>query len=861
MPVVFNPRQGGFQSVAPKNKIEEAIDKYQEDKTLPQLPQRNSGGGSSSRRRGEQRQAEERKNQLEKQQRQLKLQEERQKAEQLRQAELQRLALEQARVQTLEQQRQIAILNQRNQDYYQVQPKKSSGAELQPYKSSDYLNENRVQSGGFFGWVGKMLGLGKETKVYQKTGETGTIIKGEYDPIYIKSDKEQAKEMITINPELSPTKREFEKRLGERIGKEVEAELKAKYEQKLSNELDRVRNQLQDKVNRGGLNVELANKMLKEINDEQYNKINKEYETEFNKKIDEKFNSPDYKRQMAIKENFDTKVARSYGRDAGEELKKVANVAVDVGVGLLAQEVGAVYFTAKGASDISKGAKKDIIIAETDKQGNIFVPQYPTVKKSEETKRGTQYLTFGAISSATIPSALVRRAGTEQLRELSKQRFSISGEELLKTEQGSLLRVRAERSIGSAKQEVEFLSPQFKISKGGKIGKTESGQEVVLEKGEEFTSFFITKGKSRVKAVNPLDQNRILDTTQTFGGGGRAFPTKNIKIGTSREGTKVTKELADFQGTFGGGYLEFDKSGKLKPFKFIGGAKEEGDVIKLISGEPTRKRLTESTISLRGEVKATGEIRKIPKQQDITFVSGTGVKDTGTSLLQGAKEETIISNVVEQVGKEQSLFQPAKETFKVTTKPPKSIIGTSKQSTVQEESILSRPTTSQLTTSTSIFEDTIQKPKDTGASGITSGGGLLTRTKETQITTPLLDQPISQIERQKVTNNLIPNFKTPTPVQPRPVPDGIFGLPNLGKVEVGGGQRRQPDRGGLFGKAKYNPSLGSVLTGKKRKVTQKEAESLAEGKYIGLELRPMIEIEDKKTKRTKSKKKDSLGIF
>jgi hypothetical protein len=73
-----------------------------------------------------------------------------------------------------------------------------------------------------------------------------------------------------------------------------------------------------------------------------------------------------------------------------------------------------------------------------------------------------------------------------------------------------------------------------------------------------------------------------------------------------------------------------------------------------------------------------------------------------------------------------------------------------------------------------------------------------------------------------------------------------FGLPFapiLGNVEVGGGQRTARERTGLFGKAKYNPSLGSVLTKTKaKKVTEKEFIALTNKKYKGLGLRPIIKV-------------------
>ncbi len=53
MVVIYNPRQGGFQSVAPSNPIEKAIDKIA---PTPQLPNNNSNRSSNRNRSNQSRQ-------------------------------------------------------------------------------------------------------------------------------------------------------------------------------------------------------------------------------------------------------------------------------------------------------------------------------------------------------------------------------------------------------------------------------------------------------------------------------------------------------------------------------------------------------------------------------------------------------------------------------------------------------------------------------------------------------------------------------------------------------------------------------------------------------------------------------------
>lgn len=77
-----------------------------------------------------------------------------------------------------------------------------------------------------------------------------------------------------------------------------------------------------------------------------------------------------------------------------------------------------------------------------------------------------------------------------------------------------------------------------------------------------------------------------------------------------------------------------------------------------------------------------------------------------------------------------------------------------------------------------------------------------------------------------------------TTIIPPPIPTGVFG-----SIQVGGGQRRQPERTSLFRQTAYNPSLSNVLLKKKGiKITKEEYKRLSKKKYSGLEERPLFEI-------------------
>lgn len=128
------------------------------------------------------------------------------------------------------------------------------------------------------------------------------------------------------------------------------------------------------------------------------------------------------------------------------------------------------------------------------------------------------------------------------------------------------------------------------------------------------------------------------------------------------------------------------------------------------------------------------------------------------------------------------------------------------------------------------------------------GSPTIQKTRVEQVVTPAILPNQGLIQKP----TLIPVLERPLPPRPipqnRPIFDKPFGfglptLPNLGKIEVGGGQRVAGQRTGLFGKTKYNPSLGSVLTrAKAKKVTEKEFIALTNKKYKGLGLRPIIKV-------------------
>lgn len=154
-------------------------------------------------------------------------------------------------------------------------------------------------------------------------------------------------------------------------------------------------------------------------------------------------------------------------------------------------------------------------------------------------------------------------------------------------------------------------------------------------------------------------------------------------------------------------------------------------------------------------------------------------------------------------------------------------------------------------------EDVLVKEKTKMQTPVINTARLLTiervKTKTAQVpaisTLQLLEQPLQLQQRA-----FIPSLITPFKFAPRlDIPSTFFGmpiLPNLGEIQTGGGGRSREERTGLFGKTKYNPSLGSVLLRTKaKKVTAKEYERLSGLKFSGLGLREQVEISNKKKKK------------
>ena len=101
-----------------------------------------------------------------------------------------------------------------------------------------------------------------------------------------------------------------------------------------------------------------------------------------------------------------------------------------------------------------------------------------------------------------------------------------------------------------------------------------------------------------------------------------------------------------------------------------------------------------------------------------------------------------------------------------------------------------------------------------------------------------------------------PQIVKPRIQTPITTPDitGFFGLPGLGVPKTGGGQRAKEKKTKGSFKAKYNPSLGSVLFRQEtKKVTKEQFKLLSKKQHFGLMSRSSLEIVPDKKKKKKKK--------
>lgn len=252
------------------------------------------------------------------------------------------------------------------------------------------------------------------------------------------------------------------------------------------------------------------------------------------------------------------------------------------------------------------------------------------------------------------------------LKELKKQPFKISTPSYIKNERGDIYAVVfGERisSSGKAKQTVEYTTL---ISKGGRpdrLGITESGSNILLEKGFEkyYGQTTFNRGKVTTKLTTKIFNKEF--TTQSvvpFKAGFRATPLDitSLTIGNKNLRSVFPEGTSASAGNF---YVTTKKGFKTSGFYSI--AKETPEGISILGGRPTKALLGFKGIKLQGKVDYLGSVLRtgypevnLPKE-----LGGTGSRPSSSgnglqldfkpsSILQEATGKTANAFIIKEAG-------------------------------------------------------------------------------------------------------------------------------------------------------------------------------------------------------------------
>lgn len=591
-------------------------------------------------------------------------------------------------------------------------------------------------------------------------------------------------------------------------------------------------------------------------------------QAEFQKEFQKELNNLGY--EQKIKDNQDFKInIKDYYKTPGDKISSKKEIAIDALASLT--PLSPVYFAGKTGYYAAKAQKEDIFLLEKDSKGNPFVPLYPDVYKQSESGYNADIyagVLAGEALIGSINNPIVKQAQKELLQDLSKQRFKISGQELFNNEKGSFVKVYGERSLpnGFAKQTIEFNLPSFVVKKGDIVGVSESGSEVILKKGDEFSSFFITKGKANTKVVNYIDTNMVFKNSETFSGGGRI---RGVDASITLKNPKTKTGLLfdeDIKAGVGKGYL--NTNGKTKQFPIYGLGKETDEGYNVLSGRLRKGILSNDIpkigIKLRGNIESYGTIKKSPiklidSETDSfgTTILGGGKSSSKSVFKTDSKTSLATGNIVKELESELNLG------LNTQTKQLKNTRNYSKKGATLNIFNDGKQKSITTTKSRNIFSESL-KPlslnlennntkQNTNLKLFPLTKNVFKNRSNNRSRTGIFEIPALKLE-QKQTNrlrtparNFIPNnpgfgrnFTYGTPLPPLSIPK--FQLLDYGRSRSG--------KGKIF-KTRYTPNIASLALGIKSKAIPK---SYLKG-LGGITIRPLITSKrTSKARRRKNKK-------
>ena len=651
----------------------------------------------------------------------------------------------------------------------------------------------------------------------------------------VKTGFEGLQEQEFLNKDVSLPPEVLARNISDKINKDIISELKPAY---------------QKMVDEGTLTPEIATEKFQE-----------EAQALADDRFKEAINNPIFKNKLKQSERFREDYGGIFGATPTEKLKSAGKVIGETAISLT-PGVNVVY-----------GARQMVKAQETIKEDGGLFGMNPFQEELE--KKASGYMSSAGqmfLSQGMLGVGMATRAGnavtSARMAELGAKKFTLFGEEIAKQGDTTLIKSKLYKGIPYGESYTEVITP-IKAGAKGKFN-------ILTSKGssqyavEDFLGTLRNKGTPVYK--------KGFDTFVTAGKG-----VSNPALFGEVKIPKVTASTGE-------GYLVTTEGDKISSFKFGGLTKDSKGFYNVVGGQQTGVYVKELP-SIKFNILPSGETYGVPNRvysgkfpisqagvvKKLTDKSSQGLfefssSSSGQLAGQVSKQTTTPSiggfgvSIAEKM--EQSLSQNLIPSVSAKSYTPSSVLG-GVLKTPQEVKMKVQP---QNILAPALQPQMVQTPTQEGKAVLI--GGLIkpetfssTRPKQHSILIPSIAQTTRPITKQQTKTSLfvpqVPETKQPYIAVPRGAEPFFGGIPGLGSIKTGGGQRGRPQKTKSSFLPKYNPSLGSILTRQKaKKVTKKEYDILSKKQYSGFEIRSPLQIVDKKIKGKKksSKKSEGLGL-
>ena len=300
------------------------------------------------------------------------------------------------------------------------------------------------------------------------------------------------------------------------------------------------------------------------------------------------------------------------------------------------------------------------------------LPKITGGKTITERALGVAEVGFGLVGGGLAVKQAERLVDIALVKELTAQRGTLIGKELLSTKEGALFKTTSLRQLGEGGPagtiKTKLTTPVFKTGKD---------------------TFSITGGKgTSVLKFKSFETGKDIKITEDFVFGARGSVSQQAPKIISKD---LIIELEEFTGSFGSGFVRRRGEETFKEFKFGGISRDIqtdfGKITQVRSGEQTSLRLEGVTRLRRGgllfkeakgifKIQETGIIKRLGSQQgeSLGLVSPAKIKKTSfATTFQELKVETLVpTGISGQI--EKQLFVSS-EIIKPSVSVSRSLIG------------------------------------------------------------------------------------------------------------------------------------------------------------------------------------------